>query len=165
MTTKGFAARRRIAQSELIDGAPVKPSILKVCSRYFSFSCFIQLSAEEICSIFVHLDQVWPVMLCSSFFSRPRPRLRDWNAALFRDQLHSFGKFALLHSHDEVVDVAALAAPEAIENLFDRRNCEGRRLFLVKRTEPAEVLAGFFQPDVFPHHADDVRLLLHLLRK
>jgi hypothetical protein len=30
----------------------------------------------------------------------------------------------------------------------------------MKRTKPREILAAFFQADVFAHHADNVRLLL-----
>jgi hypothetical protein len=32
-------------------------------------------------------------------------------------------------------------------------------------TQPGKILAGLFQADVFAHHANDVRLLLHALRK
>jgi hypothetical protein len=35
----------------------------------------------------------------------------------------------------------------------------------MKRTQAAEILPGFFQADVFAHHADNVRLLLHAIRK
>ena len=35
----------------------------------------------------------------------------------------------------------------------------------MERAETAEVLPGLFQADVLAYHADDVRLLLHALRK
>jgi len=42
---------------------------------------------------------------------------------------------------------------------------ERRRLLGMEWTEAAEILSGLFQADVFAHHADDVRLLLHAIRK
>jgi hypothetical protein len=35
----------------------------------------------------------------------------------------------------------------------------------MKRAQPRKILAGLFQPDVFPHHADDVRLLFDFVRE
>ena len=35
----------------------------------------------------------------------------------------------------------------------------------MKRAQPAEILPGLLQPHIFAHHANNVRLLLHPLRK
>jgi hypothetical protein len=40
-----------------------------------------------------------------------------------------------------------------------------RRFFLVEWAQAGKVLPRLFEADVFPDHADDVRLLLHALRK
>ena len=75
------------------------------------------------------------------------------------------GKRALVHFHHEFEDVAAHAASEAVVNLPHRMHGERRSLFLMERAQPGEILPGLLQADVFPDHADDVRLLLHLLRE
>ena len=66
---------------------------------------------------------------------------------------------------DKGEHVATLAAAETAENLFLCINVEARRLLLVERTQAREILSRLFQANVFPHHADDVRLLLHAIRK
>src|SRR5207244_2654567 len=94
-----------------------------------------------------------------------RALLGPWNGnpAFLRHELYGLRKLALFHVHHEVVDIAALAAPEAIKNLLDGRNCERGSLFLMKRAEAAEILAGFFEADVLSHHADNIRLLFHFI--
>jgi len=49
--------------------------------------------------------------------------------------------------------------------LLDRADAERRRFLLMKRTQPAEILAAFFQAHVFADDPDDVRLLLDAIRE
>ena len=50
----------------------------------------------------------------------------------------------LLHRHDETESIPALPAPEALVYLLRRAYEEGRRLFIMKRTESLKVLSGAF---------------------
>ena len=92
-----------------------------------------------------------------------RPRNRD--PALFRDDANRLWKCALLHFHHKLENVAALPAPKAVINLLGRVHIERWCFFRMKRAQPAKILPSLFQLDVFPDDPDNVRLLLHLLRK
>src|SRR5262249_44988583 len=70
---------------------------------------------------------------------------RNGDAAFFGDELHRFGKLALLDVHDEVENVATLVAAEAVENLLDRRNRERRSFFLMKPAKTSAVSARFIR--------------------
>jgi len=62
-------------------------------------------------------------------------------------------------------NIAALAAAKAVIHLLHRANAERRRLLLMKRTQPAEILAALLQAHIFANHANNVRLLLYPIRK
>ncbi len=69
------------------------------------------------------------------------------------------GKSDLVHLHQEFENVAAGAAAEAVVDLLDGMDGEGRRFFGMKWAEADEILAALLQAHVFANHADDVRLL------
>src|ERR1700739_1289543 len=93
------------------------------------------------------------------------PRARNRYAALFCDRAHSIQKLDLVHLHHKLEHVAARSTSKAVINLPDRMHGERRGLFVVEWTQPREILPGLFQTDVFPYHADNVRLLLYTIRQ
>ena len=105
------------------------------------------------------------LLILLALLGRAFPRARNRDAAFFRDGAHRLRKRDLVHLHHELEHVAARAAPEAVINLLHRMHGKRRRLFGMERTQPREILPGLFQADVFAHHADNVRLLLHAIRK
>ncbi len=98
-------------------------------------------------------------------FRRTLPRPWHRNAAFLGYDSYRLRKRTLVHFHHEFEDVPARAAAEAVINLSHWMHGERRRLFLVERAQPREILASLLQANVFADHADDVRLLLHLLRE
>ena len=76
------------------------------------------------------------------------------------DETQGVGKFAALHLHHKIENVAAFPAAETVKNLLDRRDGERWCLFLVERAKPAEILASFLEADVFADNPNDVGLLL-----
>src|SRR6185437_2434486 len=113
----------------------------------------------------VHLDERGALLIFAALLGRTFARLGNADAAFFGDGAHGFGKRGLVHLHHELKNVAALAASEAMVELLGGVNGEGWSFFLMKRAEAAEILAAFFQADVFADDADDVRLLLDAIRK
>ena len=105
------------------------------------------------------------LLILLPLLGRPLFRARNRDAAFFRDGAHRLRKRDLVHLHHEFKNVAARAASEAVVNLLHRMHRKRRRLFGMKRTKPREILPGLFQAYVFAHHADNVRLLLHAIRK
>ena len=161
MPQQSVAAAWRVTNAKPGDRVFVQAAVLEIRARRFAFERPFELLDEERLRLAVHFDEggallIFFALLAGAFFGPG-----NGDSAFFRDEPHRFGKLALFHFHDEVVDVAAFAAAETVEDLFDRRNGERWSFFLMKGTEPAEILARFFQADVFAHHADDVRLLFH----
>ena len=113
----------------------------------------------------MHLDQDCSLLIFFSFFRRAFLGPGQRNPAFFSDDADGFWKLALFHFHDEAENVSALAAAEAMENLLHGVNSKGRSLLSMKRAQAGEILPALFQADVFAHHADNVRLLLHAIRK
>ena len=113
----------------------------------------------------MHLHQNGALLILFSLLRRTILLSRNRNPAFLRHDAQRFRKLAPLHFHHKVEDIAALATPEAVKNLAHRMHVERRRLLRMERTKPAEILPGLLKLEVFPHHADNVRLLLHLLRK
>ncbi len=140
-------------------------AILQVRSCELSFCGSLQLLHEKSLRLAVHFHENRALLVFFPLLWRALFLPRNSDPAFLRDNFHGLGKLALLHVHHEVVNVAALAAPEAIENLFDRRNGERRCLFLVKRAQSAEVFACFLQAHIFANNANDVGLLFHFIRK
>ncbi len=168
MTQQRIAAARRVSNSETRDRILIETAILEIRPRRFAFECPFELFHEKSLCLAVHFHENGALLVFLPLFRRTLLLPRNGDPAFFRDHrdhLHGLGKFALLHVHHEVVHVAALAAPEAIENLLDGRDRERRSLFLVKRAKPAEIFPGFLQTDVFANNANDVRLLFYAIRK
>ncbi len=113
----------------------------------------------------MHFHQRSALLILLALLGRALLRPRHGDAAFFRDDAHRFRKRNLVHLHHEFENVAAYAAPKAVINLLYRMHGKRRRLFGMKRAQTAEILPGLFQANVFAHHADDVRLLLHAIRK
>ncbi len=160
-----IAAARRVTNSETSDRILIEPAILEIRPRCFPFRRSFELLHEKSLRLAVHFHQHRTLLILFPLLRRALFLPRNGDPAFLRDHLHGLGKFALLHVHHEVVHVAALATPEAVENLFDGRDREGWSLFLVKRAKPAEVFPRFLQADVFADNANNVRLLLYLVRK
>src|ERR1700730_8935414 len=164
MAQQQVPAARRITDPESIDGRLVQSAIFKVGARKFSFRRSLQLIREKCLRFAVHLHE------CGSHAALRPLRGRTWfwlgnrDAALFFDETQCVRKFAALHLHYKMENVAAFPAAEAIKNLLDRRNRKRRRFFLVERAKPAEILARFLKADVFAHNPNDVGLLLDPLR-
>src|SRR5579864_2215055 len=113
----------------------------------------------------MHFDQRGALLIFAALLGRTFARLRNADAAFFSDGAHRFRKRGLVHLHHELKNVAALAAAEAVVKLLGGVNGEGRRFFLMEWAKAAEILAAFFQANVFADDADDVRLLLDAIRE
>ena len=87
------------------------------------------------------------------------------DAAFFRYGAHRVHEIAFVHLHHKFENVAADAAAEAVVDLLHGMDGKGRRFLGMKRAEADEVLAALFQAHVFADHADDVRLLLDVVRE
>ena len=107
----------------------------------------------------MHLDHAGALLLFAALLGRAFARLRDGDAAFFGDGAHRFREVGFVHLHQEFENVAAGAAAEAVVDLLDGVDREGRRFLGMKWAEADEILAALFQAHVFADHADDVRLL------
>ena len=58
--------------------------------------------------------------------------------------------------HDKVDRVTTLAATEALVNILGGRDREGRRFFIVERTETGIVSPASMKCDIIRHHIDDL---------
>ena len=125
----------------------------------------LKLTREKCRCLAMHLDQSAALLILAALLRRPLARRWNWNPALFGDHAHGFGKAGVLELHHKLKNVSAHAASETVVNLANRMHCKGRRFFVMKRAQSGEILAGFFQAQVFANHANDIRLLLHLLRE
>ena len=113
----------------------------------------------------MHIHQRRPLLIFFALLRRTLPRLRNRNPAFFRDSPHRFRERRLLQLHHKLKNVPALSATEAVIHLLHRAHAERRRLLLVKRTQPAEILPALLQTHIFANHANNVRLLLYPIRK
>ena len=80
------------------------------------------------------------------------------DAELLREHPDRVLEADLLVQLEELEDVAADAAAEAVEESLVRVDVKRRRLLPVKRTEPLVGRAGALQRDVLLHDLHDVRL-------
>ena len=143
----------------------LQAAIFEIGAGDFALRRGFKLLREKGLGYAMHFDQCGALLIFFAFFGRVLSGLRDGDAAFFRDDSNRFWKRTLFHFHDEFEDVAADAAAEAVINLFGRVDGERWRFFRVKRAQAGEILAALFQADVFADDADDVRLLLHAIRK
>src|ERR1043166_9559144 len=73
------------------------------------------------------------------------------------DVLHRFGKCEALGQREEFEDVAAGAAPEAVEQTLVAIDVKRRRLLATKRAETLVALAGELERRDLADEVDDVR--------
>src|SRR5690348_481221 len=165
MTQQGVAGRRRIAEPKARNGFRVESAVFEIRLRNFAFIRRLERTREIRRSFALNFDQRGALLIFAAFFGRTLAGLRYRNAALLRDGANSLRKGQLVHFHHEFENVAACAAAEAVIDLLHGMDGERRSLFLMERAQTGEVLAALFEADVFADDADDVRLLLHALRK
>src|SRR5260370_10773820 len=165
MAVENLAARRRKAQSEPRDRFRVEPPIFQLGARTLALKRALELLHKKRRRLAMHLHQRRALLVFAAFFRRTLAGTRNRNAALLRNDSHRFGEFAFLHLPHEAEDVTADAASETVINLLHRMDRKRRRFLRMKRTEPGKILPALLQPDILAHHADNVRLLLHTLRK
>src|SRR5947209_4775984 len=165
MAVENFPAGGRKAQSEPRDRFRVEPPIFQIGARSLALQRALELLHKKRRRLAMHLHQRRALLVFAAFFRRTLAGTRNRNAALFRNDSHRVGEFAFLHLPHEAEDVTADAASETVINLLHRMDRERRRLLRMKRAEPRKILPALFQADVLAHHADNVRLLLHTLRK
>src|SRR6202167_130854 len=125
----------------------------------------MQLAREKSCTLAMHLHKRTSLLVLAAFLWRTLARPGNRDSAFLRDCAYRFWKRALLELHHEFENISARAAAKAVVNLLHRMHGERRRLLLVERTQPGEVLAALLQAHVLTDHADYVRLLLHPLRE
>jgi hypothetical protein len=113
----------------------------------------------------MYFDEQCALLILAALFGRAFTWRWDGDAAFFGDNANGFGERALFHLHDELEDVAADVAAEAMIDLAQWMDVEGRRFFGVERAESAKILPSLLQLDVFADDADDVRLLLDAIRE
>ena len=165
MPQQRVAARRRVAQSEPRDRLGVQPAVREITSRRFALRRALELPRKKRRRLAMQFHERGALLLFAPLLRRTVPRLRNGDAAFVRHRPHRLHEVALVHLHHELENVAARAAAKAVIDLLHRMHRERRRLFRMKRAQPGEVLAVLFQPHIFAHHADDVRLLFHAIGK
>src|SRR5262245_14788409 len=165
MTKQESSAARSVNNSESRKCIAVGAAVLQVGASRFSFERPFQLFDKIGLRFLVNLNQHSALLILATLFRGTFLGARKGNSAFFGNDAHGFRKRALLHFHDEFKDVAALAAAETVVNLLCRMNVERRGFLRMEWAEPAKILAGLFQLDVFTDHADDIRLLLDFLRQ
>src|SRR6266571_2485974 len=165
MSQQRVAAARRVSDAETCDGILVQSAILEVRPRRLPFQCPLKLFHKKRLRFAMHLHQNGALLTLFSLLRRTILLSRNRNPAFFRDDADGIRERTFFHLHDELENVPALTTAEAVINLAHRMHVERWRLLRMERTQPAEILPGLLELDVFPHHADNVRLLLHLLRK
>ena len=163
MAKKRIAATRRIADAKARDSILIQAAVFEIGAGCFALERAFQLFDEEGLGLAVHFHQHSALETFFAPFGRAFFWAWNGNPAFLRDEFHGLRKLALLHVHHEVVDVAALAAAEAVEDLFDRRNRERGGFFLMKRTKAAVVFTGLLQSDVFANDPHNVGLLFYSL--
>ena len=72
----------------------------------------------------MHFDERGALLILAALFGRALTRLRDGDAAFFRDGADCFGEWRFLHLHHEFEDIASCAAAEAVVDLLHRVYCE-----------------------------------------
>ena len=162
---QGIAAAGRVTDAKPVHGGLVEAAVFQVGAGGFAFQGAGELLDEKRLCFAMHFNQCGALLIFFALFRRALLGARNGNAAFFRHDANGVRKFALLHLHHKTENVAALAAPEAVIDLASGMNVERRSLLRMKRAEPAEILPGLLELDVFAHHADDVRLLLDAIRE
>ena len=154
------------AKAEAHHRFAIEAAIFQIRRRDFSFRAFMELPRKKCRRFAMHFDQRGALLILAALFGRTLARLGNRECRIFRRRCEPPpGNVRLLQFHHKFENVAAHAAAEAMVNLPHGMHGEGRRLFLMERTQAGEILPGLFQADVFADHADDVRLLLYSLRE
>src|ERR1700687_2432216 len=113
----------------------------------------------------MHFHQRASLLIFAPLFRRTGTRRRDGDAGLFRYDPDSIRESALFHFHHELENIAAYAATKTVIDLLHRMNRERWRFLRMKRAQTREILPALFQTHIFANHANNVRLLLHLIRE
>jgi hypothetical protein len=105
----------------------------------------------------VHLEQ--PLAVAVGRFVAPGLLgLRQRDAEASRQLPHGIGEADLVEELDELEDIAAHAAPEAVEETLVGVDVERWSLLAVKRAETFPRRAGLLEGDAVLHDLQDVRL-------
>src|SRR5215472_6687536 len=142
----------------------VEATVFEVGACSFAFQCTFELLHEKRLCYAMHFHKRCALLIFFSLRGRALFGPRNGDSTLLSDDSHRFRELALLHIHHEVVDVASLAAAEAVKNLLDGGNRERWGLFLMERAESAEVLPRFLETNVFADNPNNVSLLFYSLR-
>src|SRR5262249_53790863 len=165
MPKQQVPAARCITDSEPRNRVAVEPAVFEIGAGRFPLQAAFKLFDEVRLRFAVDFHQHRTLLVLASFLRRTLPRAGQRDATFFGDDPHRFGKGALLHFHNKFENIATLSAAKAVINLFRRMNVERRSFLGMKRAKAAKVLPRLFQLEVFADYADDIRLLLHLLRQ
>jgi len=165
MAEEKIAAAGRITDAETGDGVSVEAAVLEIGAGGFAFESTFELFNEVRLSLAMDFDEHAALLIFATLFRRAFFGAGKRHTTFFGDDTDGFWEGALFHFHNEFEDVAALAAAEAVVNLFGGVDVEGRSFFGVEGAQAAEILASFFQLDVFTDDANDVRLLFDFFRE
>ncbi len=154
-------AVRRVAQAELVRQRLGKIAALQIGARRFRRRIALQQLVPPRRHRRVQRQQF--LTLAARFRVIASVAFRDGDARPLRQPPHRLGERHVFHQHQELEDVAAVPATEALEDLHLRIDVKGRRLLLLERAQGLELGAGFLQRHVTAHHVDDVRGVAHLL--
>ena len=165
MAQQRIAAARRVSNPETRDRILIQPAILEIPPGRFPFQRPFELLHEKRLRLAVHFYQNRALLILPPLLRRLLLLPRNRDPAFLRNDPNRLGKRAFLHLHHKFENVSAHAASKAVINLLRRMHRKRRRLFRVKRAQPGKILPALFQAHVFPHHANDVRLLLYPIRK
>jgi hypothetical protein len=95
---------------------------------------------------------------------RPLRGLSRRKTSPARHNPQRFRKVAALSPHDEIEEITAYAAAEAVENLFPRVDVERRVPLLVERAEAEILPPGSAQPRVAASDSNEIGAGLHIAR-
>ena len=123
---------------------------------------------EEPCRRHLVELQDLHLLVAGFFLSRTVGLLRQTDPSLAGERLDRLLKGHVVVLLQEGKDISALMAAKAVVHLTIRIDTEGRRLFIMKRTQSDIPPSGLFQPDTGTDQAHNVRrvpdLVDHLIR-
>src|SRR5699024_5529690 len=84
--------------------------------------------------------------------------LRNLDTRKLCQMANRFHKGELFRLHDELQYISTSSAPEAVVNLFLRRNRKRWGPLRMKRAQAEKVSSTFFQLNRLTHHIDDIKM-------
>lgn len=99
--------------------------------------------------------------LAESLIAATRLVVLEWNSGPFGQHRPRLEEVDLFPQLNELEDVAADPAPEALKDLLILVNGERGGLFLVERTQALEVRSGSAQRNVTTDNIDDINALAY----